>query len=72
MTEADKVHEGIREALAAIDKLKRIVLAPPELVDRVQAVVDASPTPGLWEVRASPFAPKGSVIVLGPNLLEAS
>lgn len=61
--------ENVRVAMAEIEKAKRVILAPPELVEQVRAIVEASPAPGLLEVRSSEIMPKGQVIILDPNML---
>lgn len=61
---------SIYEAFALIQKARRVILAHPDVVDRVQAAIDALPfeyAPGLLEVRASQFLPPGQVVVLNPN-----
>jgi hypothetical protein len=59
----------IEHFLAEMDRLRKTVLCPPELVADVEALIrQHSPTPGLWTVRPSEFT-DGNIYVVNNEAL---
>lgn len=56
-------HDLVAELNAHINLLRRIVFCPPDVRDRVQAVVDAHEEAHLIEVRACSHIPAGQIYV---------
>lgn len=55
-----------------LDRHRRIVLCPPEMVDQVQEWVDRQRVPRMFEVRPSGDVPAGRVYVFYPGALGKS
>lgn len=56
---------NLREALQVIRDSKRVIVVPPDMEERAQAVVDALPYAGLFRVVANQHIPAGRIYVMG-------
>lgn len=62
----------IREAMAKIDAARRTIVCRPELVDQVQAILDAHHVGGLYTVVASPHCPADHIVVINVGTWTAA
>lgn len=59
--------DAVRAEIAKATRARRVMFCRPEVVDRVQAVIDEAGVAGLFEVRPSTDMPPGFVFVTDTN-----
>jgi hypothetical protein len=64
--------DALRLMMQDLADSQRTIVCRPEWAVSVQAMIDASPLPGLWTVLASALIPEGQVCIIDHWALEAS